>query len=602
MVSKRNFISIIIMMLTLVFMFQATQFYYEYIAETETNAYFSEQVISGINTWKSKALDWFGSDSNEPYVLFVGKEDGAVGNSVEQWCDYTKRKLVVCDDLNTFKDRIGKNQEYVLIESACLDLQSDLNILEQFAEAGVNIIFCDLPEVGVLSKSAELQNMLGIQKIENDCTEIEAIRLFSGFLLGGEMLYSVENELLEEYPEVPWYQLNAGAQTYMVGLLNETDMETDNITREMLPALMWSYSDGNCQVFAVNGDYMHDNTGVGILSAIDAKLNEYTLYPILNAQLLTVANYPGLANENNDVVKKLFSGNIIQSGRDMIFPQIVATASQTSFVMSCMLQTQYDYHDENYPEMYAFKDYTGIMKKINAEMGLSLVRMNDVSLSEKLTEDNLFFNKFESRYLFGAAYSSCDDIRNILENASQLDSIHTIVCNQAEENDLISFANEHITVQSITNDASLHSFRSDLYMRSVQTALGYTNVLIDLNRAFWPEEDEISWEKLSKLCADNLYTYWRNFQIFDDVTVSQNDQKIRQLLTMDYSHVRKGNMICLEVENTEQPVNFILRLHNMKPEYIEGGNWTELENGVFLITASEQNVNIHLISSNPIYN
>ena len=602
MVSKRNFVSIIIMMLTLIFMFQAIQFYYEYIADVDINEYISEQDISSLHAWKADIIDLLDFNFNKRYVLFVGNDNGDVGNSVKQWCNYTKRNLLICDDLVEFSGMIGNGQEYVLIESSYLDMDTDLDILDQFSEAGVSIVFCDLPDVTEISRNIQLQKLLGIQQVFDDYTTIEGIRLFSGFLLGGEMIYSVENGLLEDKLEVPWYQLGAGAQTYMVGLFDENDMLADGITREMLPALMWSYSNGNCKLFAVNGDYLHDNTGVGILSAIDAKLNDHILYPILDAQLMTVANFPGLANENTEALYRLFSGNMIQTGRDVIYPQIVATAAQTGFDMSCMLQTQFDYQDDKHPEMYAFKDYAYLMKKAGAEIGLSLDRKDDVALSDKLDADRLLFEQSDNRYMFGAVYSGQDDLLSFTDAISFPDSVNTVVLNMSKGNDLISFADDNLTIQSITNDPSIHSFTSDLYMRSVQTALGYTNVLIDLKRVFWPSVEEESWEKLSKCYADNLYTYWRSFQTFEDVTVSQNDQKIRQLLTMDYSYERRGNVICLELDNTDQPANFILRIHNMQPEYIEGGSWIELEDSVYLIKTTAQYVEIHLTSSNPIFN
>ena len=158
------------------------------------------------------------------------------------------------------------------------------------------------------------------------------------------------------------------------------------------------------------------------------------------------------------------------------------------------------------------------------------------------------------------------------------------------------------TVIAKLKDYIEHSFREDLYMRSAQTALGYTNVLLDLNKVFWPTENDPTWEALSKQYADNLHIYWRNFQTFEDVTVSQCDQKIRQLLSMDYDHVRKENVIYLEVENLETSSSFVLRLHHMMPEYVSGGTCIRLEDGIYLIRATDTNVEIHLTNSNPIQN
>jgi hypothetical protein len=71
---------------------------------------------------------------------------------------------------------------------------------------------------------------------------------------------------------------------------------------------------------------------------------------------------------------------------------------------------------------------------------------------------------------------------------------------------------------------------------------------------------------------------------------------------MDYSHEQKDNVIYLQLENTEQSVSFVLRLHNAKPESVVGGTYTILEDGVYLIRTTAQSVEIHLTSSNPIHN
>ena len=591
------------MMLTLLLMFQLTQVYFENIAEVDKNEFIPGQVISGASAWQPEVVDLTNPEIKTRYVLFYGDKNSAIGHAVEQWCTYTKRNLVVCPDLDSFAGTIGINQEYVLVESACLDVQTDMDTLGKFADAGVSIVFCDLPEVAEISKSVQMKKMLGIRNIVDEKVTVEGIKLFSGFLLGGEVSYygdDAHSNMQKADLEMPWYQLNAGAQTYMVGLLDEQIENDKTVTREDLPALMWSYSNGRSKIFVVNGDYLHGNAGVGILSAIDAKLSEYTLYPILDAQLLTVANYPGLANENAEEMNRIFSSGMIKAGRDVVFPQLVATAKQTGFIMSCMLQMQYDYEDLISPEAGAYRSYLQLLKRANAEMGLSLERKDGTTLTGKLYKDGQFMELANSKYLFGAVYTAHDSFEEIV--GALPDSVNTVVSGTYADQDLISFGNDRLTIQTVTGDASVHSFQSDLYMRSVQTALGYTNVLLDLNKVFWPAENEDSWEVLSKRYADNLYTDWRNYQTFEDVTVSGNDQKIRQLLTMDYSHIRKGNMIYLELEDMYQPVSFVLRLHQMSPEYISGGTCVQLEDGAYLIRITAPTAEIYLTNSNPIHN
>ena len=181
MVSRRNFISITIMMLTLLLMFQLTQVYFENIAEVDKNEFIPGQVISGASAWQPEVVDLTNPEIKTRYVLFYGDKNSAIGHAVEQWCTYTKRNLVVCPDLDSFAGTIGINQEYVLVESACLDVQTDMDTLGKFADAGVSIVFCDLPEVAEISKSVQMKKMLGIRNIVDEKVTVEGIKLFSGF-------------------------------------------------------------------------------------------------------------------------------------------------------------------------------------------------------------------------------------------------------------------------------------------------------------------------------------------------------------------------------------------------------------------------------------
>ena len=49
----------------------------------------------------------------------------------------------------------------------------------------------------------------------------------------------------------------------------------------------------------------------------------------------------------------------------------------------------------------------------------------------------------------------------------------------------------------------------------METALGYSNITLDLYSVTYPEGDEDSWEKISKKIAANLGTYWKAYEAFD---------------------------------------------------------------------------------------
>ena len=124
--------------------------------------------------------------------------------------------------------------------------------------------------------------------------------------------------------------------------------------------------------------------------------------------------------------------------------------------------------------------------------------------------------------------------------------------------------------------------------------MGYSNVLLDMKHVFWPEEGEETWSRFSRKVSANLYTYWKKFQKFQDTTASVCDRKIRDFLALDYNYERKENIIHLALKNTEGNISFILRLQGEEIADVSGGIYVELEEDVYILRTTAQNVEIQL--------
>ena len=72
--------------------------------------------------------------------------------------------------------------------------------------------------------SSRWRKVLGIRKIRQEDVELTGVNLFDGFLLGGQAIYQPaddkEKEERQDLPDhMPWYLLDSGCKTYMVGML-----------------------------------------------------------------------------------------------------------------------------------------------------------------------------------------------------------------------------------------------------------------------------------------------------------------------------------------------------------------------------------------------
>lgn len=262
--------------------------------------------------------------------------------------------------------------------------------------------------------------------------------------------------------------------------------------------------------------------------------------------------------------------------------------------MSCFMQPQTNYEDGIEPTSKDLVFYLKQMKEQNAEAGLSLQYKNAESLRDKLNQDAEFFRKADSSYKYGAAYTEEKDLDTVkaLMNTELMKNVSTLVCEYTEDEPVISYCTDSVTLQSVTSDGMNYTYSDDIRMRSIQSSLGYTNVMLNMQKIFWPERKKDRWQIMQKRFSSNLLTYWKNFTGFDSTTLSESNTRTRTFLNLDFSETRTDDEIILKT--SESGSWFILRTHGEEIEEIEGGTQKKLEDNVYLIQAQDKTVKIQV--------
>ena len=594
MVSRRNFFTITIMMVVLFCMFQAPQLIKDRMNDYWINEHIHNNKLNSEDIWKPSENFY----EQGQYSLFIGNIDSKIGNSVIQWGVYRKHPILVKDTLEDFENE--NVPTVIFLESEYLNLDNDIKLLKNFAENGTTVIFCDLPSYEKINENIDLQNLLGIRDLKQPKVTVEGYHLYEGFLLGGETIYKVKTEEDKEKQDmdlnIPWYYLGAGTEVYMTGIL-EDDVENQDLKREFWPASIWSHAQGKGKVFAVNGNYVEDSMGIGILGAMSYCANEYDVYPAVNAQILTVTNYPGFADENEEYMQNTYNGTLTQTCKNLIYPQLLAVTEQTGFDMTCMILPQYDYTDENEPMKDEFEIYLKSFKEQGFEAGLSLDYKEDTNLQDKREKDEEFFESANNRYTFSAAYTVEEKLEEVMAEESKIKDLRTMVCLDSQDEILVDYCSDEVTLLSITDNAYEHTYMDDLKLKSVETALGYSNTLLDMNRILWADKDEKAWEELAIDFASKLDYYWKPFKSFSKVTVSEADEHVRDLLNINYEHKRAGNKIAVSIENLGKTNSFIFRTHDEKITKVKGASYVEIEKDAYLIRADKKRIIIEVEST-----
>lgn len=609
MISKRNFFTIVAMMAVIFGLFN-----FMGIAKARTNKYdVNDYALSSDELLHSDSV-WKNTENGALYdrtVIYIGNlAKDKFGNTVKSWSCYTKRNLKVYNKLEKYIETAEEKPEAVLINPDCLNLDADINSLNFIMQEGVPVIFCKLPKAEIIEKSKPLQNILGIKKVAAKKCTIDGVKLFKEFLLGGEVHYIARTEREEKKQdmtlEVPWYQTGSGSKIYMVGMM-EKEVENNELKNEELPALIWRSAYENSEAIAINGNFLEDISAIGILDAAMAELKPYEIYPVVNAQNLIIEGGPFISSNNDEEMQKIYSRNTTQVFRDVVFPSLIAVSEKSGFPMSCMMTIETDDKIDK-PEYDTVVYYLKWLKEQQAEMGICIAADNS-GFSDLTDKYSSFFNIYKNKYQYSGLCVRGDnthEIENIFrnrQNNTAVAGVNTIVSENNKKYGLIDYVNDSVTIQEATSNGYKHTFTDDFHLRGLETALGYSNILVDMERVAYPQSDDDHWEKLSDELSRNIITYWKPFSEFDKTVISESDVRVRTFLSLNFSHLREGNKIILNVhKDKDRKAWFVLRTHGEIIEKIAGeADFKQIEKDAYLIEISGSYGEIYTKPAEEIY-
>jgi len=239
------------------------------------------------------------------------------------------------------------------------------------------------------------------------------------------------------------------------------------------------------------------------------------------------------------------------------------------------------------------------MKHLNeerAEVGLSDGRICGTPLEQKLLEDQWFMEGTLPDYQFTSFYSTeGENLEETLQN-DILKPVRTVVSRYNGELEVFGYLNEYVTRQALLTDGVNYTYSQDFLTKCMETALGYTSVMVDMEKIAYPEGSD-RLKEMSASLGWNLQNYFRSYENFAGTTVSESDERIRSFLALDYTKRIEGNTVYLELNNSETPAWFVLRSEGKGIQSVEGGQWTRLEDGSYLIETAGKNVVITLHNS-----
>ena len=601
MLSKRNFAMMMIMNLVVLVLFLLSAVLKEYFNDYDVNHAAETELIDKID----QKIDEDGNTDTrwdslpaDQQVLYIGTMDNSYYRVMKEWSGYRKKSFRVFGSLEAADEIIRIQEEkkpYILIDGQLIEKNPEdaATKLSEYVEQGGVVIFYRLPSYQTIEGCGNLQNLLGIQHLRGESVKLHEIRIYSGFLLGGETCYSFEGveepELIDMEREVPWYDISARTKSYMVGFLSEKEKESMSLNNEDMPAIIWRSNMGTGSVFAVNGDYMEGEASLGIMDAMVYETEEYSLYPVVNAQNLSIAGFPDLTVENEEKLAETYGMTNQKFCRDILWPSFVAAAQKNNWKITSYLSVKQRDESEKEPNQDDLIDYLKYFNEESAEAGASLGRIDSSDIRLSVSDEKETLKSWDMDYVFAGGYvrkENKDKLASLIDGNGQMEyfqDIRTVVGEYEKDQQILSWLTDKITLQNATTDAYRHSYKDSLWLKSLETSLGYSNIQVDIYRVLWPESKDDQWEKVAEKMAANIDTYWKPFAAFDKTTISQSDSRVRNFLNGSIESTREGDRIAIRTKDFTGDAYLLLRTHGEKPEDMTGGSWKQVEEDAYLL-------------------
>jgi hypothetical protein len=534
--------------------------------------------------------------AGKKYVVYIGDIDDDYGRTVYQWCRFTKRNVISYKDIDDYTMSNWNKPEMVLLDSNYVDYYTQMDAVIAISDADVNVTLCNLPDYDTTRRNDRLMEYCSI---ESSARKIVAsgLRVFDDFLIGGEIWLNEDNNTDGTYNDlqitVPWYVTTTGTKTYMAAELSAEDYP--DVENENQPSLVWRKRWNDAYVFCINGEFIKDISGMGILSAIAYDAKDYDIYPAVDAQTYIVENFPYLSSENDNQIQKYYSRTTESFSKNVIWPDLTNLSTKLSMKFTYMVAPQYNYADKTFVSISELDYFFRLIREQDTEAGLTDSRGTRDNMSEKLEADRNTYRNYLGNYEFlsilltGQEISDIGDIKNDI-----LDDVKTYVVSSDEYDGsgLFYYTDDDILTILTPVNGEKYTFGRDFTVRCLNTVLAYCNIDVNLRDVFYPEDEDNLWNKYIKDvsgAAENLTLASTNFS---KCTVSELDQHVREMLSLDYSYRMDGNDLIVDIKGNQETSRFVLRTHKTGIESVSGGTYTEIEEGTYIITTTEKQIRI----------
>lgn len=316
------------------------------------------------------------SNEEEPAfaVICGSQKESESTNNMIQMLSNLKKEYAVFSTVDQISEAQAKTITTIIITAKSWDEIGDKELLLQYAgELGKNLIFTQVLEE---EEDGQCNKIIGIQE-NKGITEIEGIMVFEGMFIQGMVYY---DDIKAEV-----YDITADARCKKL-MVERREEPVEQ--RDLIP-LIWEKRYGEGTFYVVNGNFLAEDSSMGIFTGMLSQMEDTFIYPVINAKASLLDSFPELSNPYEDVIEELYSRSTDMFLRDIVWPSIVKLGESDTLVFSARLNTPVA---ESQKENYQYLE--GLMKKRGYEIDDSFtgqeLEIPYISSGHKREEEEIF--------------------------------------------------------------------------------------------------------------------------------------------------------------------------------------------------------------------
>jgi hypothetical protein len=505
-------------------------------------------------------------ENETQFVLVSSDFENEIYLNMKQQLDAWGKANLSTDQLKNFD--IKKEIVYIFCEDE-IRKTTDMEALVGYVEQGGTVFFA----AGIAEGNAEtyLHPILGIT---NKSYKVVG----SSFLLSDGFLPFQEEEMkYNGFSSSTWIQLREKATIYVKDIENGEPV-------------IYSYSYGEGKSLVVNATFLEEKNCMGMVAGLLSNEIEGFIYPVYNAELFFLDNFPVVTYVEDEICLALFGRTTDDFVENVIWPvfQRVAIKDEIKFTSSVMTMIS---GDPFFPELETALFYT--MGKSALVYDGELIGAADYSKEGVIIRNDSFydsFSKFFPAYQIQALAISNGKYR---ENESESfkvirgymfgDSETMFICEPGVENNVYQFP---VITDGFTLD------EGNAFTIAMQIAVkGVLSQRVDINTLIVDEDENPVWDQEKILFAEYQERIMDSIDWLDSITLSETGNYIHGYDSLQYKVSIQEEQINLHCSNYREGQSFYLHLP-YEIEEVVGANIEKLNGNYYLIQVLQDDVEL----------